>query len=404
MIVTSLVILALLWLFINQIKLFVRERIPSTLGKLVLAFLKGNKTNKNRIIKILFGKFCVKHFVELILLLLSIIFFCYLFVGLAIPKWDFPIIRVFLIFINFFETQLIKIIQYLKDELPPLIFIVVCAYFMDLFLTRYIIKFIFPRIPLPIFHNVICKDDSAKESTIFIGHLIISIFVILLAAPHLPGAGTVYFAGISAFIVLAFTWSGSRLISDIVSGLLLIYVNPLTKGNWIKIGDIVGEVKEQNLFFHEIKTVKNCIITIPNSILFQNLTTNLSAHCDAKANKKIDKQNEDSRTLILHTPVGLGYDVPREKVEQTLIAAAAKTDNILSNPPPFVLLTYLGDFAVTYELNVHINKVNDIPKIYSDLHKSIQDECNSQDIEILSPNYVAVRDGNPTTVVSPDTI
>lgn len=67
---------------------------------------------------------------------------------------------------------------------------------------------------------------------------------------------------------------------------------------------------------------------------------------------------------------------------------------------PFVLLTTLGDFAVTYELNVYIDidKDGNIPKIYSELHKSIKDECNRAGIEILSPDYLAIRDGTPTTI------
>ncbi|MGK7953972.1 MAG: mechanosensitive ion channel family protein, partial [Crocosphaera sp.] len=333
-----------------------------------------------------------------IVFLLILIFFFVIIIGLSFPNIDFFIIRQVLTTLSVIKTQSLKISQYLGNEFPSLLFIIIFAYLIDKFLTH-IIKVIFPKIQIPIFQHFICKDDSSKKLSIFVGHLIISIFAILLAAPHLPGAETRYFAAISAFIVLAFTWSGSSLISDIVSGCILIYINPLTKGNWIKIGDVIGKIEEQNLLFHQIKTAKNCIITIPNSILFQNFTTNFSSPFDEQTDEKTTQQNKNSRTLILHTPVGLGYDVPREKVEHTLIAAALKTDNILSNPLPFVLLTNLGDFAVTYELNVHINKIDEIAKIYSDLHKSIQDECNSQDIEILSPNYVSIRDGSPTTIV-----
>ena len=102
--------------------------------------------------------------------------------------------------------------------------------------------------------------------------------------------------------------------------------------------------------------------------------------------------------MILFTPVGLGYDEPREKVEQTLILAALKTDKVLFNPRPFVLLTTLGDFAITYELNVYINEVGKIPEIYSELHKNIQDECNKAGIEIMSPNYLVIRDGTDPTI------
>ena len=37
-------------------------------------------------------------------------------------------------------------------------------------------------------------------------------------------------------------------------------------------------------------------------------------------------------------------------------------------------------------------------QIYSDLHQHIQDAFNENGIEIMSPNYFAIRDGNKTTI------
>ncbi|MDY7021742.1 MAG: mechanosensitive ion channel family protein, partial [Cyanobacteriota bacterium] len=39
-----------------------------------------------------------------------------------------------------------------------------------------------------------------------------------------------------------------------------------------------------------------------------------------------------------------------------------------------------------------------MPRIYSELHKNIQDQCNEAGIEILSPSYLAMRDGNHSTM------
>ncbi len=133
----------------------------------------------------------------------------------------------------------------------------------------------------------------------------------------MPAAGTIYFKGISGFAVLAFTWSASSVIADFVSGIILIYGRSLKIEDWIKVGDTIGEIKDQNLFFHKIKTSKYEVKTIPNSFILNNCTTNLTTSCQEK-----DK-------LILHIPVGLGYDLPRELVEITLIDAALKTKNVV---------------------------------------------------------------------------
>jgi small-conductance mechanosensitive channel len=102
--------------------------------------------------------------------------------------------------------------------------------------------------------------------------------------------------------------------------------------------------------------------------------------------------------LILHTKITLGYDVPWRKVHETLIDAAGRSENVMASPAPFVLQTSLDDYYVSYELNVYTNKPHLMSKIYSELHQNIQDTCNENGIEILSPRYDAIRDGNKSTM------
>jgi len=102
----------------------------------------------------------------------------------------------------------------------------------------------------------------------------------------------------------------------------------------------------------------------------------------------------------LNTTVTLGYDIPWRLIHETLIKAAHATEGILAEPRPFVLQTSLDDFYVSYELNAYTDQPNRMAVIYSELHQKIQDFCNEADIEILSPHYGALRDGNPSTIPS----
>ena len=67
--------------------------------------------------------------------------------------------------------------------------------------------------------------------------------------------------------------------------------------------------------------------------------------------------------------------------------AAARTDGTLKDPPPFVLQKLLGDFAVTYELNVYCNEPLNMMKIYTALHQNILDVFNENNIQIMTPAY-----------------
>jgi small-conductance mechanosensitive channel len=102
--------------------------------------------------------------------------------------------------------------------------------------------------------------------------------------------------------------------------------------------------------------------------------------------------------LILHTTVTIGYDAPWRQVHQLLIGAALATENILSEPAPFVLQTSLDDSYVSYEINAYTNQARLMAVTYSELHSNIQETFNRAGVEIMSPHYAAIRDGNDATI------
>jgi small-conductance mechanosensitive channel len=85
-------------------------------------------------------------------------------------------------------------------------------------------------------------------------------------------------------------------------------------------------------------------------------------------------------------------------MHQTLIDAANRTELLQETPAPFVLQTSLDDFYVSYQINGYTKEVSKQALIYSNLHANIQDCCNENGIEILSPHYRAARDGSQTTI------
>ena len=77
-----------------------------------------------------------------------------------------------------------------------------------------------------------------------------------------------------------------------------------------------------------------------------------------------------------------------------MINAALATEGILSDPSPFILQTDLNDFNVTYQINAYTKLSHKMASIYSLLHQNIQDKFNKAGVEIMSPHYTALRDGN----------
>ena len=72
-----------------------------------------------------------------------------------------------------------------------------------------------------------------------------------------------------------------------------------------------------------------------------------------------------------------------------LLLAASRTKGTITSLKPFVLRKALGDFAVTYELNVYVDNAGDMMPLYSALHDNILDVFNEYGVAIMTPAYMA---------------
>ncbi len=210
-------------------------------------------------------------------------------------------------------------------------------------------------------------------------------FMLVIIWPYLPNSDSKIFQGVSVFVGVLFSLGSSSAIANMVAGLVITYMRPFQIGDRIKIGDITGDVLEKTLLVTRIRTIKNEEVTIPNSSILSGHTVNYTT-------------SSKDLGLIIHTTITLGYDIPWKKIHAALIEAANRTDLVLKEPKPFVFQTSLDDFYISYQLNAYIHEAGKQAKIYSDLHANIQDACNENDIEILSPHYRSQRDGNTTTI------
>lgn len=193
------------------------------------------------------------------------------------------------------------------------------------------------------------------------------------------------FQGISVFVGLIVSLGSSTVIGNIIAGLVITYMRPFKIGDRIKLNDTTGNVVEKTPLVTRIRTPKNEVVTIPNSFVMSSHTVNFS-------------QSAREYGLILHSEVSIGYDVPWRTVNRLLIEAALNTPGVVDDPRPFVLSTSLSDWYPVYQVNAYIKDADRLSQIYSDLHQNIQDRFNEEGVEIMSPHYMAVRDGNASTI------
>ena len=270
------------------------------------------------------------------------------------------------------------------DYLPNLLIITIniaVVYYLNKYCQRFFLAIENETISLPGFYT-----DWAKP-TYRLSIFFIIAFALALIYPFLPGASSASFQGISIFIGALVTIGGAGALGNIVGGLIIIYTRAYQIGDRIKIDDIKGDVLEKTILSTRICTLDNEVVTIPNATIINSNIINYSA-----------ARRDFERPLLLKTTITLGYDVPWRKVYQALVSAANVTSNILKDPAPFVVQTSLDDFYVSYQLKAYTDQPTGMVKIYSELHENIQDKCNEVGIEIMSPHYSALRDGNQNTI------
>jgi small-conductance mechanosensitive channel len=133
-------------------------------------------------------------------------------------------------------------------------------------------------------------------------------------------------------------------------------------------------VIEMRLQVTHLRTIKDEEVIIPNSTILNNEVVNYSSLAK-------------TRGLILHTTVGIGYETPWRQVEAMLLMAAERTPGLMREPVPFVRQLALGDFAVTYEVNVYCDNAQAMSPIYTALHENVLDVFNEHGVQIMTPAY-----------------
>jgi small-conductance mechanosensitive channel len=218
---------------------------------------------------------------------------------------------------------------------------------------------------------------------------LVRILVLVLAAivifPYLPGSKSPAFQGITIFLGVLLSLGSSSAVANAVAGTILNYTRSFQVGDMVKIGDTLGQVLQKGVMVTRIETQKKEVITIPNGLVMSAAVQNYSAKAKAGG-------------ITFYTTVTIGYDAPWRRVHELLIVAALSTQDILKDPAPFVLQTALSDFYVSYELNAYTKRPDKMQELYSELHQNIQDKFNEAGIEINSPHFTALRDGNTVTI------
>ena len=257
------------------------------------------------------------------------------------------------------------------STIPDLIFLVILAFVVRLVLR--LIRRFFEAVDEGRVHLANFEREWAKPTYRLVRPAVIA-FAVVVGYPYIPGSGSEAFKGVSILVGIVFSLGSSSFIANMIAGYSMTYRRAFRLGDLVQIGEVTGVVSDIRLQVTHVRTIKNEEVVLPNSQILNTHITNYSSLAKTKG-------------LILHTTVGIGYETPWRQVEAMLLEAARRTPGLMSEPPPFVFHLLLGDFCVTYELNVYCSDPLKMKATYTDLHRRILDVFNEYGVQIMTPAY-----------------
>ena len=151
---------------------------------------------------------------------------------------------------------------------------------------------------------------------------------------------------------LAISLSVQNLLGNLVSGVVLLMNKPIRDGDYIQAGGAEGVVKNIGLFYTELNTLDNKVVNVPNSELSAGQIVNFTR----EPNRRVDLVG------------GASYDCDTEEVKKALYEAIARTDKVLADPAPQVLVEEFGASVIKYTVRAWCKHED-----YWDVHYGIND-------------------------------
>jgi len=285
--------------------------------------------------------------------------------------------------LSIFLLQLIKDFGIAVIDSIPNLFIVLVIFLSARLFIRVLTAF-FNSAENGIFKSAWLQPETMRVTRRLVVGLI-WIFALVIAYPYLPGANTEAFKGVSVVVGLMLSFGSAGLVGQAVGGLVVVYSRTFRTGEFVRIGEYEGEIREIGILSTKMLTLKQEEITIPNAVLVGSTTINYSRHASADGS-------------VISTTITIGYDAPWRQVHCLLLLATERTSNVLQVPKPFVLQRSLSDYYVEYQLLFRIRLPEQRYLVLSELHGHIQDAFNEYGVQIMSPHFVMQPD---KTIVVP---